>query len=205
MRTQLRRHAERGRYDEATVNTIVDEGLVCHLAVIAEHGPVVLPTAHVRVGRFLYVHGGRSNHLLRRAIGSRACVTVTLVDGLVLAKSAMMHSMNFRSVVVFGEGFEVTDQGEKAQILDAFMEHVMPGRLGSIRAPSPEELLGTLVVGIPLDEASAKVREGGPSETALDRDIAGWAGVVPLVLRAKVPTEEHLPVHVLEFIAKRAS
>jgi nitroimidazol reductase NimA-like FMN-containing flavoprotein (pyridoxamine 5'-phosphate oxidase superfamily) len=179
-RTTVRRRAHRGRYDRATIDAVLDEAMVCHLAVADADGPLVLPTGFVRVGDELFLHGSSANHLLRLAADGRpVCVAVTLLDGLVLARSQFSHSMNYRSVVVFGRG-RVVEGAEKEQALTAFVDHIVPGRSAEARPPSPAELAATLVVAVPLDEASAKVRTGPPADTEADLALDVWAGVIPI-------------------------
>ena len=178
---KVRRLAERGRYDRATIEAILDEGFVCHVGYAADAGPVVIPTAYARIGDRLYLHGAPANATLRHASsGVPVCVTVTLVDGLVLARSAFHHSINYRSVVVHGTGTEVTDEEEKRAALAAVVEHIVPGRGADARPPTSSELRATRVVRVPLDEASAKVRTGGPKDDPEDLDLPVWAGQVPL-------------------------
>ena len=181
-RTTLRRLPERGHHDRATVDAILDEALVCHLGLVDPEGrPFVIPTIHARVGDHLYVHGSPASRTLRAAAGDvDACVTVTLVDGLVLARSAFHHSLNYRSVVVYGRAAKVTDPDEKEAALTAIVEHVLAGRTEGCRPPDEKELKGTLVLRLPLDEASAKVRTGAPIDDDADLDLPVWAGVVPI-------------------------
>jgi uncharacterized protein len=186
-RTTVRRKSERAQYDEEAVWAILDEGLVCHLGVATDLGPVVLPTAYVRTVDRIYLHGARANAALRAAVGKSVCVTVTLIDGLVLARSAFNHSMNYRSVVVFGVAHEVTDPEKKRAALTDFVEHVVPGRSADTRAPSDAELQATLVLYLPLVESSAKIRIGPPVDDEADLALPHWAGVVPLSVVAGPP------------------
>ena len=181
-RTTLRRLPDRGHHDRATVDAILDEALVCHLGLVDPEGrPFVIPTIHARAGDHLYVHGSPASRTLRAAGADvDACVTVTLVDGLVLARSAFHHSLNYRSVVVYGRAAKVTDPAEKEAALTAVVEHVLSGRTEGCRPPDEKELKGTLVLRLPLDEASAKVRTGAPIDDDADLDLPVWAGVVPL-------------------------
>jgi uncharacterized protein len=179
-RTTVRRRAPRGRYEREIVHAVLDEALVCHVGFESEHGPVVLPTMHARVGDTLYLHGAAGNAMLRAGGTGPICATVTLIDGLVLARSAFHHSVNYRSVVVHGEGRLVTDEAEKQTVLDALVDHVVPGRSGETRPPNDVELKSTAVLAIPLDEASAKVRTGPPKDDPEDLDGPWWAGVIPL-------------------------
>jgi uncharacterized protein len=181
-RTTVRRMRERGVYDAATIEAILDEALICHVGVVVDGAPVVLPTVHARRGRTLYLHGARANALLRAADGDEVCVTATLVDGLVLARSAFHHSINYRSVVVRGRGRAVTDPGEQRDAMEALVEHVAPGRSAETREPSTSELRATLTLAIGLDEASAKVRTGPPLDEPEDHALPHWAGELPLAL-----------------------
>ncbi len=181
-RTRLRRHPERGRYDEATVHAVLDEGLVAHVGVVTDRGPLVLPMAYGRVGGTLYLHGAAGNALLRAAEDGPVCATVTLLDGLVLARSAFHHSMNFRAVVVFGTARRVIDEGEQRLALDAIVDKVAPGRAAEARPPTPAELRSTRVLALDLAEASAKVRTGPPVDDAADAGWPAWSGTIALTL-----------------------
>jgi len=184
----VRRVPQRGVYDRAAIEAILDEALVCHLGTIDEAGfPVVTPTLHARLGEHLYVHGSAASHTLRRAGGGEACLTATLLDGLVLARSAFHHSVNYRSVVVFGRAEPVESAAAKARALQAFTEKLVPGRWPEIRPPSEQELRGTGVMRIPLEEASAKVRSGGPVEEEADYELPVWAGTIGLRIVAGEP------------------
>jgi nitroimidazol reductase NimA-like FMN-containing flavoprotein (pyridoxamine 5'-phosphate oxidase superfamily) len=183
-RTTVRRKAERASYDREVVHAILDEALICHVGFESEHGPVVLPTMHARVDDTLYLHGAVGNAMLRTlAAGAPVCVTVTLLDGLVLARSAFHHSMNYRSVVVFGVPTAVEDPERKSAALEALIERIHPGRWTEARPPDDGELRQTLVVALPLDEASAKIRTGPPIDDAEDYALDVWAGVIPLETR----------------------
>ncbi len=180
-RATVRRLPERGKYDRALVHAILDEGLICHLGFVADGAPFVIPTLHGRCDDTLYVHGSPASRALRSlAAGAEACVTVTLVDGLVLARSAFHHSINYRSVMLFGPGRLVTDPGEKMKALEAITEHVVRGRWAEAREPNAKELKATTVLAFTIDEASAKVRTGPPKDDAEDMDWPVWAGVLPL-------------------------
>jgi uncharacterized protein len=180
-RAKVRRLPERGRYERSTINAILDEGFVCHVGYVGDEGPVVIPTAYARIGELLYLHGAPANATLRQASsGVPVCVTVTLVDGLVMARSAFHHSINYRSVVVHGAGTEVTDLEEKRNALAAVVEHIVPGRGVDAHPPTTSELRATRVVRLPLGEASAKVRTGGPKDDPEDLALPVWAGEVPL-------------------------
>jgi uncharacterized protein len=180
--TTLRRLPDRGSHEVALVHAILDEGLICHVGFVAADGrPVVIPTIHARDGDRLLLHGSPASRMLRSLAGGvDVCVTVTLVDGLVLARSAMHHSMNYRSVVVLGRAHKIVDPADKLHALGRIVDHVAPGRSAEARPPSEQELKGTLVLALPLDEASAKVRAGGPVDDEADLDLPIWAGVVPL-------------------------
>lgn len=189
-RTTLKRLPERGSYDREAIGAILDEALICHLGVVdAEGRPFVIPTIHARVGDVLYLHGSPASRALRTARdgGVDVCVTATLVDGLVLARSAFHHSVNYRSVVVYGRATVVEDLHDKAAALEALVEHVLAGRASTSRAPDEKELRSTLVLRVPLDEASAKLRSGGPKDDEEDMDLAVWAGHVPLRVVAGEP------------------
>lgn len=192
-RTRVRRKPERGSYDRATIDAILDEGLVCHVGVVVDGQPRVIPTAYGRDGDWLYLHGAASSQLLRAlAAGAPACVTVTLLDGLVLARSGFHHSMNYRSVVVFGTPEAVTDPDAKRAALDLVIDHLVPGRAAALRTPTATELRATLVVRLALDEASAKVRGGGVGDEPEDLELDTWAGVLPLALVAGAPVPDGL-------------
>ena len=189
-RTKVRRLAKRGSYDRETIHAILDEALVCHVGFVVDGAPVVIPTIHWREGDRLYLHGSAASRMLRSLKdGVDACVTVTLVDGLVLARSAFHHSMNYRSVVVFGKA-EVVEGEEKLRALDALVEHVVRGRSRELRPHKEIELKQTLVLALPLDEASAKIRTGGPVDDEEDYALPIWAGVVPLKLTAGEPVAD---------------
>jgi len=190
-RTTLRRLPDRGRFQRAEVNAILDEGLLCHVGFALEGQPFVIPTIHARVGDVLYVHGSAASRMLRTLSGGvPVCLTVTLLDGLVLARSAFHHSMNYRSVVVLGTAVEVTEAAEKDAALTAIVEHVLRGRSAQVRPPSPLELKATSVLRLPIEEASAKVRSGPPVDDAEDMTWPVWAGVLPLSLVPGAPIED---------------
>lgn len=190
-RTTVRRLPKRGAYDRETVYAILDEALLCHVGFVVEAKPVVIPTIHWREGDTLYVHGSVASRMLRSLKeGIEACVTVTLLDGLVLARSAFHHSMNYRSAVVFGTAREVTDREEKLKALDSLVEHVVRGRAKEARAANESELRLTTVLAIPIDEASAKIRTGGPVDDEEDYALPVWAGVLPLRLTPGEPVAD---------------
>jgi len=188
-RTRVHRHPERGAYDRATIDAIVDEALICHLAWVTEDGqPRVIPTIHVRVGDTLYVHGSQASGTLRALRdGATACIETTIVDGLVLARSTPKHSMNYRSVVVYGSPREVLDREEMQVAQRALAEHVVPGRSPDARPPNEQEYRETAIFAVPLDEASAKVRAGPPIDPDEDLELDVWAGVIPIRVVAGVP------------------
>jgi hypothetical protein len=187
-RSQLKRLPQRGQYEHEVIYQILDEGLVCHVGFAVDGQPFVIPTAYGRVGDRLYIHGSPASRMLRSLQGGiEVCVTVTLLDGLVLARSAFHHSMNYRSVVIFGTATTVEDADQKLEALRAFTEHVVPGRWEEVRPPSRQELTGTLVLSLCLIEASAKVRTGPPIDDEADYNLPVWAGVVPLKLVAAAP------------------
>jgi uncharacterized protein len=190
-RTTTRRQAARGSYDRPVVHAILDEAFVAHLAVGTADGPRVLPTTYARVGEIVYVHGSLANRTFREASGAPVCLTVTLLDGLVLARSAFHHSMNYRSVVVYGVAEVVTDEAEKGAALDAIVDRVAPGRAAAVRPPNEVELRSTLMLSIPLVEVSAKVRSGGPLDDEADLSWPVWAGVIPLRLEAGDPQPQN--------------
>jgi nitroimidazol reductase NimA-like FMN-containing flavoprotein (pyridoxamine 5'-phosphate oxidase superfamily) len=190
-RTTVKRLAKRGAYDRNTINAIIDEALLCHVGFVIDGAPVVIPTIHTRVGDTLYFHGSAASRMLRSLReGVDACVTVTILDGLVMARSAFHHSMNYRSVVVLGKGREVVDRDEKLRVLDALVEHVCRGRAADVRPPNVEELRQTLVLAIPLAEASAKIRTGPPVDDEDDYRLPIWAGIVPMTLTPSAPIDD---------------
>lgn len=187
-RTTLRRLPRRAVYELEAIHAILDEALICHLGFVVDGQPSVIPTLHVRLGDTLYVHGSPASRMLKTLQqGVEVCATVTLVDGLVLARSAFHHSMNYRSVILFGTAHVVADADEKARVLHALSDHLINGRWEEVRSPSPEELKGTLVLALPICEASAKVRTGPPLDDEDDYALPVWAGVLPLKLTAGEP------------------
>lgn len=187
-RTAVRRKRDRGRHDRATIHAILDAGLICHVGFALEGRPWVFPTIYARVGDHLYLHGARANFTLGAlASGTEACLTVTLVDALVLSRAAFNHSLNYRSVMLFGRGEPVEDEQEKRRAVTAVVEHVVPGRAGDTREPSVAELRATAVVRFPVDEGSAKLRTGPPGEDPSDIGLGHWAGLLPLALAAGDP------------------
>jgi len=187
-RTNLKRLPKRGHFDRDTVYAILDEGFICHIGFVVDGQPFVIPTGYARVDDNLFVHGSQASRMLRTlANGVDACVAVTLVDGLVLARSAFHHSINYRSVVVFGRATLVEDRKEKDAALFAFSEQVIRGRWNDVREPTESELKQTTVLRLPLTEASAKVRTGPPIDDEEDYSMSTWAGVIPLRLVAGEP------------------
>ena len=181
-RTGVRRQPDRGHYDRDTIDAILDEALHCHLGFVVDGQPYVIPTLHARAGDLLYVHGSSASRMLRHAAtGAPMCATVTLLDGLVLAKSVFNHSMNYRSVVVLGEATQLPDD-RKTEALRIFTERVAPGRWAEARQPTATELKATTILTLPLTEASAKVRSGPPEDELEDVDLPVWSGVVPIHL-----------------------
>lgn len=192
-RTRVRREPERGVYDRATIDAILDEGLVCHLGFVHESQPFVIPTLYGRIGDQVYVHGSSASRTLRTLdAGVDACLTVTLVDGIVLARSIFNHSINYRSVIVLGRATAVREPDEKVRALEAFSERLLPGRWADVRPPTELELKATAILRLPLDEASAKVRVGPPKDDESDLEWPVWAGVIPLALTAGQPVPDPL-------------
>src|SRR5206468_4270487 len=186
-RTRVVREPERGVYDRAVAYQILDEGFICHVGFVMDNQPFVIPTGYGRSGDNLYIHGSAASRMLRNLDqGIPVCVTVTLLDGLVLARSIFNHSMNYRSVVVLGTAVAVEDSAEKLQALRALSEHIVPGRWADVRQPNEKELKATLVMRLPIEEFSAKVRQGPPIDDEEDYGFTTWAGVLPLTL---VPAE----------------
>jgi nitroimidazol reductase NimA-like FMN-containing flavoprotein (pyridoxamine 5'-phosphate oxidase superfamily) len=189
-RTTVKRKADRARYDRETLHQILDEAPICTVAFVRDGAPVAIPTIHARIDDTLYLHGSTASGMLGAlASGAEACVSATLLDGLVLARSVFHHSMNYRSAVVIGRAREVTDSVEKLDAMRAVTEHVLPGRWNEARIPSPKEIAATRIVAISIDEASAKVRTGPPIDDD-DEAFETWAGVVPLRAVAGEPIED---------------
>lgn len=178
-RTRLRRLPKRGEFSREAIEAILDEALVCHIAYIHEGRPFMVPTGYARDGRWLYFHGSRGNRTLRALLEGEACIAVTLLDGLVLARSAFHHSMNYRSVVLFASAEEITDPSEKIHAMRCVVEHIVPGRWEQARQPNQNEIDATLMVRVPIEECSAKVRTGPPVDDEPDMDLGVWAGVIP--------------------------
>lgn len=187
-RTTLKRLPQRGSFDRQQINEILDEGLVCHVGFIVDGRPFVIPTGYARSADILIIHGSQASRMLRKlGEGIDVCVTVTLIDGLVLARSAFHHSMNYRSVVIFGRATVIENGQQKVDALRALSEHMVPGRWDDVRKPNDRELQLTTVLSIPLTEASAKIRTGPPVDDDEDYDLPVWAGVIPLQMIARKP------------------
>jgi nitroimidazol reductase NimA-like FMN-containing flavoprotein (pyridoxamine 5'-phosphate oxidase superfamily) len=187
-RTTVKRHPERADYDRATIDAILDEALICHVGFVHDAQPYVIPTIHARDGETLYLHGSPGSRMLRDLRrGLDVCVTVTILDGLVLARSVYHHSMNYRSVVVLGRAREVVEREEKLRAMERVVEHVVPGRWRDARQPTDGEIDGTTILAISLVEASAKLRTGGPKDDDGDLALPVWAGVIPLALAPGPP------------------
>ena len=203
-RTRVRRVPKRAVLERAAVEAILDEALVCHVGFVVDGQPYVMPTLHARVGDVLYLHGSTASRMVRTlAAGAPACVTVSLVDGLVLARSAFHHSVNYRAAVVLGAARLVEGEDERMAALEAFTDGLVPGRWAEVRWPTPQEMKGSAVLAIDLDEASAKVRTGGPIDDEEDYALPVWAGVVPIALGVGDPVPDErlaagtpLPAHV---------
>jgi nitroimidazol reductase NimA-like FMN-containing flavoprotein (pyridoxamine 5'-phosphate oxidase superfamily) len=190
-RTRVHRAPSRADYDRATIDAILDEALIAHLGFVVDGQPYVIPTLHARVGDTVYLHGSAASRMIRTlGAGAPACLTVTLIDGIVLARSAFHHSMNYRSVVVLGEARMVTDAGETLEALEAFTDGIVPGRWDEVRAPNRKEVRGTRVLAMALDEASAKIRSGPPVDDEEDYELDVWAGVIPMALTAGPPIDD---------------
>lgn len=180
-RTTLKRAHERGSYDRATVHAILDEALICHVAFLQDGAPAVIPTAHWRDGDVLYIHGSSASRAIRALEGGGpACIAVSLTDGLVLARSGYNHSIDYRSVVIYGNARKIADEGEKLAALKIFMEKIAPGRWDELRAPNDQEMKATSVLAFDLNEVSAKIRDKGVEDDPEDMDERVWAGVVPV-------------------------
>jgi len=181
-RTRVRRKPMRGTHERAAIDAILDEALICHVGFVADHGPIVIPTTYVRVADQLYIHGSAASHMLGSLAGGiDACVTVALLDGLVLARTAFHHSVNYRSVVLFGRAVRVDDTQAKLAALAALIDRVGPGRSAACRPPNAKELTATTVLAVPIAEASAKIRSGPPiPDDGEDLALPYWAGVIPL-------------------------
>jgi uncharacterized protein len=186
-RTRLRRKHQRGHHDRATIDSVLDAAMVCHVGYVIDGSPYVTPTLHWREGDRLYWHGSSASRMLRAVVGSEVCVTVTHLDGLVLARSGFNHSANYRSVMAFGIAEAIEDPAVKRRALDGFVDRMFPGRSREIRPMTEQEMKATTVLSIPLDEVSAKIRTGPPLDDALDLELEVWAGVLPMRLVTDAP------------------
>jgi uncharacterized protein len=193
-RVRVRRKRERGRYERDVIEAILDEALIAHLGITGDGGqPFVIPTLHARSGDVVYCHGSLGSRTMKAlSAGAPACLTVSLIDGLVLARSAMHHSANYRSVMLLGHARALSDPREKRAALQAVVEHIVPGRWRDVREPTDKELAATAVVCFPIDEASAKIRSGGPVDDEPDLALPVWAGVLPLTSAAGAPQPDAL-------------
>ena len=190
-RTKVKRLPDRGHYDRETIYPILDEAFICHVGFVVDGQPYVIPTGFARIDDDLYIHGSSASRMLRHlSQGVDICVTVTLIDGLVLARSAFHHSINYRSVVILGKAQLVEDIAEKNKALEAFTEHVVPGRWADVRWPTELELKATSVLKLPIEDASAKIRTGDPKDDEEDYAMDIWAGVVPISLAAGIPIND---------------
>jgi uncharacterized protein len=190
-RSSIHRHPERGRYDRATIDAILDEALICHLGFVSGDHPVVIPTMFVRDGDRVVVHGSAASRMTRTVgTGIPVSLAVTLLDGVVFARTANNHSMNYRSAVLLGTAEPITEPGAKLDAMRALVERIAPGRWDRIREPDPKEMRSTTILSLPIDEASAKVRTGPPLDDGEDLDLPVWAGVVPLRLTASEPVDD---------------
>jgi nitroimidazol reductase NimA-like FMN-containing flavoprotein (pyridoxamine 5'-phosphate oxidase superfamily) len=184
---------KRGHYDRATIDEILDAGVLCHVGFVVDSAPIVIPTLYWRDGDWIYLHGSSANRMLGTALGAPACVTVTHLDGLVLTRSAFHHSANYRSVVILGEPEDVADPKEREAAMKVFMESLFPGRWDSLRPVKSKELKATRLLRLRIDEASAKIRTGPPSEDAADLGWPAWGGIIPLTTRVGEPeADEHV-------------
>ncbi len=205
-RTRVRRMPARADYERSTIEAILDEGVVAHLGFAMDEQPYVVPTLHARVGEQVYFHGSSASRTLRAlAGGAQMCLTVTLLDGLVLARSAVHHSVNYRSVVVLGQARAIVEPAEKMAAIEAFTERLIPGRWDEVRGPTAKELKAIQVLALPLDEASAKLRVGPPVDDEEDYALDTWAGVIPLMTIAGEPSpDERLSEDIAPSPAARA-
>jgi hypothetical protein len=186
-RTSLRRLPARGEFSREAIHAILDEAFLCHVAFLHEGKPAVIPTAFGREGDWIYLHGSNKNRALHAILGADACLSVMLMDGFVLARSTFHHSFNYRSVVVYGQGEEVTDPEEKLRAVNCITDHIVPGRTAEARTPNEKELRATLVVKLSLAECSAKVRTGPPNDDEVDMSVPVWAGVLPVGIAYGAP------------------
>ena len=205
-RARVKRKHDRGKYDEATVHAILDAQPIAHVAYVLDGAPVVTPTLQWREGAHIYWHGSAASRMLEHSEAAEVCVAVTLIDGFVMARSAFNHSCNYRSVMVFGKAYKVSDPDEKVARLKAFTEHLFPGRWDMLRPATAKEIKATTILGLALEEASAKVRNGPPGDDEEDYALPIWAGVLPVRQQSLPPTDDPRllpgltpPDHVLKF------
>lgn len=190
-RNRVTRIPERAKYDEETIFAIIDEALICHVGFVVQGKPVVIPTIHARDGNRLLLHGSSASRMLKHfREGHDICVTVTLLDGLVLARSVFHHSMNYRSVVLFGNGTIVDDTDQKMRGLKVLTDHLIPGRWNEARLPSNKEMKATTLISMSIEEGTAKIREGHPSDEEEDYDLPVWAGVIPIQQHIMAPVDD---------------
>ena len=209
-RNQVKRIPKRGQYDKETIYNIIDNALICHVGFVQDSQPFVIPTLHARQGDNLLLHGARSSRMIKHLqVGNPVCITITLVDGLVLARSVFHHSVNYRSVVLFGQGHLVPDE-EKMEGLELFTERIMPGRWDDARQPNAQELKATSIVSIPIESASAKVRIGPPGDDDEDYELPIWAGVVPIREQVGTPQADPklrdgipVPDYIINYVKER--
>ena len=191
-KSKIVRSPNRAHYDEETLHQVLDDGFLCHVAYLFEGSPVIIPTAYVRRGNMIYLHGATKNRMLNSILNQgQACVAVTHLDGMVLARSAFHHSFNYRSAVVFGKPVKIEDAEEKNAILKLITENIIPGRWQEVREPSEKELTATLIIGIEIEEASVKIRSGAPVDDDADYDLPIWAGEFPLQQVFKEPVTDN--------------
>jgi nitroimidazol reductase NimA-like FMN-containing flavoprotein (pyridoxamine 5'-phosphate oxidase superfamily) len=206
-RNKVKRHPERGSYDPAVIYPIIDEALICHVGFVQNEQPYVIPTLHARQGDAILLHGAKGSRLLRHVeAGGNVCITITLLDGLVLARSAFSHSVNYRSVVLFGKGGPILDDDTRMQAVETFTERLIPGRWRDVRPPNPVELKQTSIVVVTIESASAKVRTGPPKDDQEDLELPVWAGVLPLqqicglpVADTQLKTEIEVPEYIRNY------
>jgi uncharacterized protein len=206
-RNKVKRHPERGSYDSATIYPIIDEALICHVGFVQDGQPFVIPTLHARQADTILLHGAKGSRLLRHIeAGGDVCITITLLDGIVLARSVFSHSINYRSAVLFGRGQIVVEEAECLRALEAFTERLIPGRWQDARPPNPVELKQTTIVAVAIEGASAKIRSGPPKDGEADLDLPVWAGVLPLHQVAGAPiadpqlsTEVDVPAYIRNY------
>lgn len=210
-RTTLNRHRERAQADRAALYAVLDTGMICHLGFTADGAPVVLPTAYGRDGDTLYLHGSSANGAFAAANDQQVCVTVTHMDGLVCARSVFSHSVNYRSAVIFGAATVVEEEDERRHGLEIITDHLIPGRWAAARKPTKKEMAATSVLSLPLDEASVKVRAGGPADDEADLELDVWSGVLPVSVTFGEPDPDPgsrgkpVPAHIRERVEKRSA